>query len=55
MAAVLVASALGLVFAPVAGRVRGVYLGVATLSLVYIGLYTGQKYKARSAGADYGE
>lgn len=52
--AVLIASVLGLVFAPVAGRVRGVYLGVATLSLVYIGLYTGQKYDSITGGTASG-
>jgi branched-chain amino acid transport system permease protein len=54
VAAVLVASALGLVFAPVAGRVRGVYLGVATLSLVYVGLYAGQKYDSITGGTASG-
>lgn len=51
---VLVAAALGLVFAPVAGRVRGVYLGVATLSLVYVGLYVGQRYSDISGGTASG-
>lgn len=35
--AVLLAGAAGGLFSPVAGRVRGVYLGVATLALVFIG------------------
>jgi branched-chain amino acid transport system permease protein len=35
--AVAVAGLLGLVFAPVASRLRGIYLGVASLSLVFVG------------------
>ncbi|GAA2442574.1 branched-chain amino acid ABC transporter permease [Streptomyces glaucus] len=35
--AVLLAGAAGGLFSPVAGRVRGVYLGVATLALVFLG------------------
>lgn len=35
--AVLLAGAAGGLFSPVAGRVRGIYLGVATLALVFIG------------------
>ena len=52
--AILVAAALGLAFAPVAGRVRGVYLGVATLSLVYVGLYLGQQWTSLSGGTASG-
>lgn len=52
--AVLTAAALGLAFAPVAGRVRGVYLGVATLSLVYVGLYIGQQWTQLSGGTSSG-
>jgi branched-chain amino acid transport system permease protein len=52
--AVVVASVLGLAFAPVAGRVRGVYLGVATLSLVYVGLYAGQRWTSLSGGTANG-
>ncbi|MFF8594546.1 branched-chain amino acid ABC transporter permease [Streptomyces sp. NPDC015220] len=37
VAAVLLAGLAGGVFSPVAGRVRGVYLGVATLALVFLG------------------
>lgn len=54
LGAVLVAAALGLAFAPVAGRVRGVYLGVATLSLVYLGLYFGQQWTSISGGTASG-
>ncbi|POX44836.1 branched-chain amino acid ABC transporter permease [Streptomyces sp. Ru71] len=35
--AVLLAGGAGLLFSPVAGRVRGIYLGVATLALVFLG------------------
>jgi branched-chain amino acid transport system permease protein len=35
--AVAVAGVLGLVFAPVASRLRGIYLGMASLSLVFVG------------------
>ncbi|MFF6879845.1 branched-chain amino acid ABC transporter permease [Streptomyces sp. NPDC012474] len=35
--AVLLAGAAGGIFSPVAGRVRGIYLGVATLALVFLG------------------
>jgi len=52
--AVLIASLFGLAFAPVAGRVRGVYLGVATLALVYVGLYAGQRWTSLSGGTANG-
>ncbi|HEY1486826.1 MAG TPA: branched-chain amino acid ABC transporter permease, partial [Micromonosporaceae bacterium] len=35
--AVLLAGAAGLVFSPIASRLRGIYLGVASLALVFIG------------------
>ncbi|HEX3830107.1 MAG TPA: branched-chain amino acid ABC transporter permease [Sporichthyaceae bacterium] len=54
LGAVLVPAVLGLAFAPVAGRVRGVYLGVATLSLVYVGLYLGQRWTSISGGTASG-
>ena len=37
MLAVLVAGAAGGLFSPIAGRLRGAYLGIATLALVFIG------------------
>lgn len=52
--AILISALLGLAFAPVAGRVRGVYLGVATLSLVYVGLYVGQQWTQISGGTSSG-
>ncbi|MGQ0632238.1 MAG: branched-chain amino acid ABC transporter permease [Sporichthyaceae bacterium] len=51
---IAMAGLLGVVFAPVAGRVRGVYLGVATLALVYVGLYLGQRYSDFSGGTASG-
>ena len=35
--AVLVAGAAGGLFSPIAGRLRGAYLGIATLALIFIG------------------
>ena len=52
--AVLVTSGLGLLFAPVAGRVRGIYLGVASLALIYVGLYAGQELDSVSGGTASG-
>ena len=40
--AVVICGLVGLAFAPVSGRLRGIYLGVASLSLVFLGLYLGQ-------------
>ena len=37
--AVLCAGALGVAFSPVAGRVRGIYLAVASLGLVFVGIH----------------
>ena len=37
LAAVLLAGAAGAAFSPISGRLRGMYLGVATLALVFIG------------------
>jgi branched-chain amino acid transport system permease protein len=42
LGSVVISALLGLAFAPVSGRLRGIYLGVASLSLVFIGLYLGQ-------------
>lgn len=42
LGSVAVSALVGLAFAPVAGRLRGIYLGVASLSLVFVGLYLGQ-------------
>ncbi|MEU8382604.1 branched-chain amino acid ABC transporter permease [Streptosporangium sp. NPDC048865] len=52
--AVMSAGVLGLAFAPVAGRLRGIYLGVASLSLVFLGLYLGQEAGALTGGTSTG-
>lgn len=52
--AVVVAGLAGLAFAPVSGRVRGIYLSVATLALVYVGLYLGQRFGEFTGGAATG-
>lgn len=52
--AVVIAALLGLAFAPVAGRLRGIYLGVASLSLVFLGLYFGQSAEALTGGTSTG-
>jgi branched-chain amino acid transport system permease protein len=54
LGAVAGTAALGLAFAPVAGRVRGIYLGVASLSLVYLGLYLGQELPRITGGTASG-
>lgn len=54
LAAAAVSALLGLAFAPVAGRVRGIYLGIASLSLVFIGLYVGQRYSGLTGGTSSG-
>ena len=52
--AVVMAGLAGLAFAPVSGRVRGIYLSVATLALVYVGLYLGQRFGEFTGGAATG-
>jgi branched-chain amino acid transport system permease protein len=52
--AVVITAALGLAFAPVAGRLRGIYLGVASLSLVFLGLYLGQEAELLTGGTSTG-
>ncbi len=54
LAAVVVSGLAGLAFAPVAGRVGGIYLSVATLALVYLGLYLGQRFSELTGGAATG-
>ncbi len=54
VAAVVVAALAGLAFAPVSGRVGGIYLSVATLALVFIGLYLGQRFAEYTGGAATG-
>ncbi len=52
--AVVVCGLAGLAFAPVAARVRGIYLGVASLSLVFLGLWLGQSLDMFSGGTSSG-
>ncbi len=52
--AVALCGLVGLAFAPVAGRLRGIYLGVASLSLVFIGLWLGQSLDMFSGGTSSG-
>lgn len=54
LVAIAVSALAGLAFAPVAGRVGGIYLSVATLALVFIGLYLGQRFSEFSGGAATG-
>ena len=52
--AVVICGLVGLAFAPVAGRVRGIYLGVASLSLVFLGLWLGQSLGILTGGTGSG-
>ncbi|GAB3493955.1 branched-chain amino acid ABC transporter permease [Amycolatopsis cihanbeyliensis] len=54
LGAVAISTLLGLAFAPVAGRLRGIYLGVASLSLVFLGLYFGQAAESLTGGTSTG-
>ncbi|MFK0243932.1 branched-chain amino acid ABC transporter permease [Amycolatopsis azurea] len=54
LGAVAIAAVLGLAFAPVSGRLRGIYLGVASLSLVFLGLYFGQSAETLTGGTSTG-
>lgn len=52
--AVLISALTGLAFAPVAGRLKGIYLGVASLALVFLGFYLGQALPMLTGGAASG-
>lgn len=52
--AVMISALAGIAFAPVAGRLRGIYLGVASLSLVFLGLYLGQAAESFTGGTSTG-
>jgi branched-chain amino acid transport system permease protein len=54
LGAVVISGLLGLAFAPVAGRLRGIYLGVASLSLVFLGLWLGQSLESLTGGTSSG-
>jgi branched-chain amino acid transport system permease protein len=48
--AVLAAGVAGLLFSPIASRLRGIYLGVASLSLVFIGEFLYENLRSVSGG-----
>lgn len=52
--AVAITALFGVGFAPVASRLRGIYLGVASLSLVFLGLYLGQEAETLTGGTSTG-
>jgi len=54
LGAVVISGLFGLAFAPVAGRLRGIYLGVASLSLVFLGLWLGQSLETLTGGTSSG-
>jgi branched-chain amino acid transport system permease protein len=54
LGAILVPALLGLAFAPVAGRLKGIYLGIASLGLVFLGFYLGQALGPLTGGASTG-
>ena len=54
VAAIVVCALAGLAFSPVSGRVGGIYLSMATLALVYLGLYLGQRFKNFTGGSASG-
>ncbi len=54
VAAIVVCALAGLAFSPVSGRVGGIYLSMATLALVYIGLYLGQRFTNFTGGSASG-
>ena len=53
-AAGLVAAAIGLVVAPVATRLRGLYLGIVTLGLVFLGDHIFREWTSLTGGAGLG-
>ena len=48
--AVLVAGLAGLAFSPISGRLKGIYLGVASLSLVFIGEFLYENVRSVTGG-----
>ncbi|MQA15367.1 MAG: branched-chain amino acid ABC transporter permease [Pseudonocardiaceae bacterium] len=52
--AVVICALLGLAFAPISGRVRGIYLAVATLALVFLGFYLGRELVSLTGGTGSG-
>lgn len=54
LGAVAFTALVGLAFAPVSGRLSGIYLGIASLALVYLGLYLGQSLETLTGGTSSG-
>ncbi len=54
LGAVVITGLTGLAFAPVAARLRGIYLGVASLALVFLGFYLGAALPSLTGGAASG-
>jgi branched-chain amino acid transport system permease protein len=52
--AIVISALAGFAFAPVAGRLKGIYLGVASLALVFLGFYLGQALPMLTGGAASG-
>lgn len=52
--ALVITGLLGVAFAPVSARLGGIYLGVASLSLVFLGLYLGQSLPQLTGGTASG-
>jgi branched-chain amino acid transport system permease protein len=52
--AIVFTALFGLAFAPVAGRLSGIYLGLASLALVFLGFYLGQALPVLTGGASSG-
>ncbi|WP_265443986.1 branched-chain amino acid ABC transporter permease [Flexivirga meconopsidis] len=52
--AVLVSAAAGALFAPISGRLRGIYLGVASLSLVFLGFWLANQLPSLAGSASSG-
>ena len=52
--AVLISGLARLAVAPIAGRLKGIYLGVASLALVFLGFYLGQALPQLTGGAASG-
>jgi branched-chain amino acid transport system permease protein len=52
--AVLISGLAGAAFAPVSGRLRGIYLGVASLGLVFLGFWLGRALPAMAGSTSSG-
>ncbi|GDY33705.1 branched-chain amino acid ABC transporter permease [Gandjariella thermophila] len=54
LGAVLISGLAGAAFAPVSGRLRGIYLGVASLALVFLGFWLGRALPAVAGSTSSG-